>query len=64
MAITIAINGFGRIGRLVYRIAAERDEAVTQRAVADGIAEYLVDLFEMAVPDPERAEAMRAHSLR
>ena len=26
MAINIAINGFGRIGRLVYRIAAERDD--------------------------------------
>ncbi|MCA8952292.1 MAG: serine/threonine protein kinase [Planctomycetes bacterium] len=45
------------------RIAEERDDAVTQRVVADQIAEFLVGLFEMASPDPERAEALRAREL-
>ena len=31
MAIRIGINGFGRIGRLVYRIAAER---ISKRRIA------------------------------
>ena len=33
MTIKIAINGFGRIGRLVYRIAAARDDILDAIAV-------------------------------
>ena len=45
MAINVAINGFGRIGRLVYRIAAKRDDinivAINDLVPADNLA-YLL----------------------
>jgi glyceraldehyde 3-phosphate dehydrogenase len=45
MAINIAINGFGRIGRLVYRIAAQRDDinvvAINDLVPCDNLA-YLL----------------------
>ncbi len=44
-------------------IARERDAAVTQRLVAEATSEFLVDLFGMASPDPERAETLRAREL-
>jgi eukaryotic-like serine/threonine-protein kinase len=44
-------------------ITIERDAAVTQRVVANEISEFLVDLFLMASPDPERAETLRAREL-
>ncbi|MCR9247538.1 MAG: tetratricopeptide repeat protein [bacterium] len=45
------------------RIADERDAAITQRIAADELSEFLVDLFDMASPDPERAETLRAREL-
>ena len=45
MAIKVAINGFGRIGRLVYRIAAARDDieivAINDLVPADNLG-YLL----------------------
>ncbi len=41
----------------------EREQAERQRQVANQIAEFLVDMFSMASPDPERAEALRAREL-
>ena len=45
MAIRVAINGFGRIGRLVYRIASQRSDieivAVNDLVPADNLA-YLL----------------------
>jgi len=38
MTLRVAINGFGRIGRLVYRIIAERKEAVEIIAINDLVA--------------------------
>lgn len=45
------------------RIAQERDNAITQRLLADEMTGFLVDLFDMASPDPERAETLRARQL-
>ncbi|MEZ6037366.1 MAG: tetratricopeptide repeat protein [Planctomycetota bacterium] len=44
-------------------IRAERDKAVQERAVADRVVQFLVSLYDMAAPDPERAEQLRAREL-
>ena len=41
----------------------QRAEAERQRQAAAQIAEFLVDLFSMASPSPERADALRAREL-
>ncbi|MCB9877465.1 MAG: serine/threonine protein kinase [Planctomycetes bacterium] len=44
-------------------IRAERDKAMQERAVADRVVQFLVSLYDMAAPDPERAEQLRAREL-
>jgi serine/threonine-protein kinase len=45
------------------RIAGERDTAQQKTAIATGIADFLVGLFEMAEPDPLRAEQLSARAV-
>lgn len=44
-------------------IKRERDVARNQSAVADHVVEFLASLYEMAAPDPDRAETLRAREL-
>ena len=44
-------------------IKNERDAARNQTAVADRVVEFLTSLYEMAAPDPNRAETLRAREL-
>jgi len=44
-------------------IKRERDVAQNQSAVADHVVEFLASLYEMAAPDPDRAETLRAREL-
>ena len=65
MAIKVGINGFGRIGRLVFRVAAERDdiEIVAINDLAD--AKTLARLGAKAGldPAPRYSGQARAHAL-
>lgn len=44
-------------------IKNERDVARDQSAVADRVVEFLTSLYQMAEPDPDRAETLRAREL-
>lgn len=44
-------------------IRDERDTARNESAVADQVVEFLASLYDMAAPDPDRAETLRAREL-
>ncbi len=66
MAIRVGINGFGRIGRLVFRVMAERDNfevvAVNDLADADNLA-YLLKYDSVHGRYPGQVEAPDADTL-
>ena len=44
-------------------IKRERDVARNKSAVAEDVVEFLSSLYDMAAPDPDRAETLRAREL-
>ncbi|MFN3241465.1 MAG: tetratricopeptide repeat protein [Planctomycetota bacterium] len=44
-------------------IRSERDAAIREGEVTDQVVEFLASLYEMAAPDPDRAETLRAREL-
>ena len=49
--------------RANQRVTAERDAARRERAAAQATRDFLVELFDLSYPDPERARELRAHEL-
>jgi serine/threonine-protein kinase len=52
-----------RLEQANQRITQERDAAERQRAAAQAISDFLVDLYDLTHPDPERARELRAYEL-